>query len=52
MLLHGAWAPHRRTAAYLRAIGHTHFSFLVTRHPLDRLLSAFRDKFFLNGPEK
>jgi hypothetical protein len=52
VLLHGAWAPRRRSAAYIRAIARTHFSFLTTRHPFERLLSAYRDKFFPNGPAK
>ena len=31
VLLHSVWAPHRRSAAYIRAISHTHFSFLTSR---------------------
>ena len=31
VLLHSVWAPHRRSAAYIKAISHTHFSFLTSR---------------------
>ena len=38
--------PPVTTIAELHQIEAEYFSFLTVRHPLERLLSAYRDKFF------
>jgi chondroitin 4-sulfotransferase 11 len=59
-----AWKPRQRSSEYIRNVTRRFFSFLVCRHPLERILSAYRlgnscrksviinllrEKFFLNG---
>ena len=39
--------PPPRTIEDLRMIQETFFSFMTVRHPFERLLSAYRDKFFV-----
>jgi len=50
-VLRRAWSPHkqRRPRNYISQAARTEFSFMTSRHPLERILSAYRDKFFLNG---
>ena len=46
------WRPRFRSPLYLNRAVKTHFSWLTARDPLQRLLSAYRDKFFLNGNKR
>ena len=44
--------PPVTTIAELHQIEAEYFSFLTVRHPLERLLSAYRDKFFSLSEDK
>ena len=39
--------PPPKTIEDLRTIQESFFSFMTVRHPFERLLSAYRDKFFV-----
>ena len=39
--------PPPRTIEDLRTIQESFFSFMTVRHPFERILSAYRDKFFI-----
>ena len=41
-LLSREWEPKERTAKYIQTLSENNFSYMTTRHPLERLLSAYR----------
>ena len=41
-LLRREWEPKEKTAKYINTLAQNNFSYMTTRHPLDRLLSAYR----------
>jgi len=48
MILRRKWTIQTKTEEMLYGTNDRLFSFMVARHPFERILSAYRDKFFLN----
>jgi len=48
MFIRRDWTPQTRNTQFYYGANDKIFSFMVSRHPFERILSAYRDKFFVN----